>query len=161
MQFAADLFFFLVKSPLISILSHLHQESMLPQCVQFLYSTRQTSSSQTSILFHDRLQKIFGQSAGPGHQLTLFQTAPPSDKGYGLVVSQAQGQGIQQATENFLLKNVRMSEEDMEIALGPINRRGEVLAYVCGPPVMTDWAIANLRAAEGMKSEQVLCEKWW
>ena len=145
-----------VKSPLISILSHLHREAILPQCVQFLYSTRQTSPSQSSILFYDRLRKIFGQSAEPDHQLTLFQTAATSDK-----ATQVQEQGMGQATENVFLKNVRMSGEDMELALGPVNRRGEVLAYVCGPPVMTDWAVATLRAAQGMKSEQVLCEKWW
>ena len=148
-------------SPLISILSHLHQESILPQCVQFLYSTRQTSSSQSSILFHDRLRKIFSQSAKPDHQLTLFRTGATSDKENRLVATHAQEQGIPQAAENVFLKDMRMSEEDMEIALGPVNRRAEVLAYVCGPPVMTDWAVANLRAAEGMKSEQVLCEKWW
>ena len=77
------------------------------------------------------------------------------------MATQVQEQGMRQAAENIFLKNVRMSGEDMELALGPVNRRGEVLAYVCGPPVMTDWAVASLRAAEGMKSEQVLCEKWW
>ena len=117
--------------------------------------------SQGSILFFDRLRKIFGQFAKPDHQLTLFQTSASSDKGNGLAATHVQEQGIRQAIENVFLKNVRMSERDMEIALGPVNRRADVLAYVCGPPKMTDWAVAYLRAAEGMKSEQVLCEKWW
>ena len=55
----------------------------------------------------------------------------------------------------------RITEEDLCDALGSISEREQAVAYVCGPPVMTDWAVERLRDAEGMSSERVLCEKWW
>lgn len=44
-----------------------------------------------------------------------------------------------------------MSEQD---------RKG-IVAYVCGPPLLTDWAVNVLRMVKGMVGEKVLCEKWW
>ena len=66
-----------------------------------------------------------------------------------------------QVEESIRQKHARISEKDLEAALGPPSSRGEVITYVCGPPAMTDWAVSKLRAADGMKAEQVLCEKWW
>ena len=55
----------------------------------------------------------------------------------------------------------RIDERDLEAALGPVGEREGVVAYVCGPPTMTDWAVAALRRAEGVIPERILCEKWW
>ena len=55
----------------------------------------------------------------------------------------------------------RFMEGDLEEALGPVEEREGVVVYVCGPPGMTDWAVAKLKGAVGMRSERVLCEKWW
>ena len=46
-------------------------------------------------------------------------------------------------------------------AIGLVDGRKGVVAYVCGPPPLTDWAVDVLRGAEGMEKERVLCEKWW
>ncbi|KAK4694762.1 hypothetical protein P7C71_g2871, partial [Lecanoromycetidae sp. Uapishka_2] len=55
----------------------------------------------------------------------------------------------------------RFKERDLELALGPVDERKGTVAYVCGPPAMTDWAVGVLRGAEGMAEKRVLCEKWW
>lgn len=52
-------------------------------------------------------------------------------------------------------------QQDLEIALGPVEERKGIVAYVCGPPAMTDWAVSVLRRSKGMEEERVLCEKWW
>ena len=46
-------------------------------------------------------------------------------------------------------------------ALGPEAERENTVAYVCGPPSMTDWAVSVLSRSEGMEDKRVLCEKWW
>ena len=55
----------------------------------------------------------------------------------------------------------RFVNQDLEAALGPGAERKGVVAYVCGPPAMTDWAVGVLRRSEGMEEKRVLCEKWW
>ena len=55
----------------------------------------------------------------------------------------------------------RMTNNDLLASLGPVEERSSVISYVCGPPTMTDWAVATLKNAEGMKLENVLFEKWW
>ena len=55
----------------------------------------------------------------------------------------------------------RFVKQDLEAALGPEVGRKNTVAYVCGPPAMTDWAVAVLERSEGMEEKRVLCEKWW
>jgi len=55
----------------------------------------------------------------------------------------------------------RMEQKNLIEALGPVEERKGVVAYVCGPPEMTDWAVQELADAEGVEKERVLCEKWW
>lgn len=38
---------------------------------------------------------------------------------------------------------------------------GESLFYVCGPLQMTDGIVEELKGMEGVKAENVMCEKWW
>ncbi len=55
----------------------------------------------------------------------------------------------------------RFEQKDLETALGPETERESIVAYVCGPPPMTDWAVDVLRMSQGMDEKRVLCEKWW
>ena len=55
----------------------------------------------------------------------------------------------------------RWTHEELEEALGKQIERQNTLAYVCGPPQMTDEVVMVLKRAPGMKEDQVLCEKWW
>ena len=55
----------------------------------------------------------------------------------------------------------RFDRTDLVVALGPQEKREDVVAYVCGPPSMTDWAVDVLKGSIGMDEKRVLCEKWW
>lgn len=64
--------------------------------------------------------------------------------------------------ENEPIDNYRrMTNDDLLASVGPIKERKDVIAYICGPPAMTDWAVGTLSGIEGMRSDNVFCEKWW
>ena len=63
--------------------------------------------------------------------------------------------------QNHLIEYRRFEASDLETALGPVEERKGVVAYVCGPPSMTDWAVGVLDRSEGMDQKRVLREKWW
>lgn len=55
----------------------------------------------------------------------------------------------------------RITEKDLDEALGDKKNREGTLVYVCGPRVMTDTFVEYLGSQKGMTKERVLCEKWW
>ena len=55
----------------------------------------------------------------------------------------------------------RWKHKELEAALGEQHERDQTVAYVCGPPKMTDEVVEVLRGASGMKEDWVFCEKWW
>jgi NAD(P)H-flavin reductase len=56
----------------------------------------------------------------------------------------------------------RIGKDDLEAALGKDRGvRQATLAYVCGPPAMTDQFVDFLSSRDGMDKRKVLCEKWW
>jgi len=55
----------------------------------------------------------------------------------------------------------RFTTEEIVESLGPEGERDGTVAYICGPPSMTDEVVGALRNAKGMTDERVLCEKWW
>lgn len=61
----------------------------------------------------------------------------------------------------FAVFERRFTTEEIVESLGPEAERDGTVAYVCGPPSMTDDVVEALRKAEGMADERVLCEKWW
>ena len=68
---------------------------------------------------------------------------------------------MQYVGEHQSIEFRRFVEKDLETALGPVAERKNTVAYVCGPPTMTDWAVDVLKQSAGMDQERVLCEKWW
>lgn len=55
----------------------------------------------------------------------------------------------------------RITEKDIDEALGDVSDRERTLVYVCGPKVMTDTFVKYIGSREGMDTKRVLCEKWW
>ena len=133
--------------------------------MEFLYSVRgDPSSKASSILFLDRLRSIFRPGFGPNRNFKLFLThgvTPPSHDNETRIAAtipiQADTDYINEGNTEFR----RFGEKDLINAVGPVAGRKGVVAYVCGPPPLTDWAVNVLREAEGMGKERVLCEKWW
>ena len=167
-------------------MSHLHQTLSIPPALRFLYSNRRVSPSHNPTLFFPRLNSIFSMLEAPRHKLILFHTPPSApidvDRGARSVNRDYNDErtsiqpmmrstnkldvtesfnGFREANDRLSEYHRRMTEEDLVDALGPLNERNGVVAYVCGPPAMTDWAVDTLETTEGMENRRVFCEKWW
>ncbi|KAJ5281180.1 hypothetical protein N7478_006552 [Penicillium angulare] len=152
-------------NPLISILSHLGQiQSDHPLDIHFLYSTRlsedQATGTQESamdqILFLPRLRHIIRVHGSRSHlriSLDLFLT------------NSAVARFSIKSPADFKIHTRRINDGDIRSAIGSqkgeIDTRGTV-AYVCGPPVMTDELVARAQEMLGEGGTQrVFFEKWW
>lgn len=103
----------------------------------------------SQILFLERLNKIFCQ---PNLDFRLFLTGDGSPK----------GDKFETAEHPYLhLAQRRFVPSDLVDCIPAVEKRHSTVAYVCGPPAMTDNVVAFLRSQEGMSKERVLCEKWW
>jgi len=132
----------------------------------FIYGARKSASKTlSSILFFNRLRGIFAQEKYLSERvLELFLTTPtdldsqPENDPEKIAV-------LQKLDKTYIypqrLYFRRFEKEDLLRAIGPVAKRSRTLAYVCGPPAMTDWAVAKLKEIEGMDEKRVLCEKWW
>ena len=164
------------SSPLISILTHLATTFETLPSINFLYTTRldPSATSYSSILFLDRLCKIYTTLDPERCSLGLYLTSPsPLQDTKLLVLTQTllewylaslrlqEDSNFPSDNKHITMYPRRISYGDLDSALGPIKERSGVLAYVCGPPEMTDEIVGVLKASEGMSAERVLCEKWW
>ena len=142
-------------SPLMSILSHLYNHfSQLPSSIRFLYTTRFPHSSDLShVLFYDRICSMFQSQLSDRRSLDLYLTN-------GSKIIHPEELKIR-GDSNSRIYYRRFSHEDLVEALGDMEERKGVVAYVCGPASMTDEVVKLLRGAEGMEEQRVLCEKWW
>ena len=115
-----------------------------------------------------RIQKLFEMDTTQRrHHYTLFCTdlsVRPENFQAGRKRSRAssqQGKDKLSVGEYHTIEYRRFDAKDLQAALGPIEEREKVMAYVCGPPLMTDWAVDVLKGSIGMDDKKVLCEKWW
>ncbi|QIW98227.1 hypothetical protein AMS68_003745 [Peltaster fructicola] len=147
-------------NPLVSIMTFLIQVPVQqrPREIHFLYASKTSSELDAQkILFLPRLLDLVGIADDPLNvTLSLYLTGSGTDEG-GLI-------------EDGRLPNRtfarRLQEFDLSRALdgfrdGGMTDRKDTVAYVCGPPKMTDEIVATLNRQEGMSPDRVLCEKWW
>lgn len=137
-------------NPLMSILSHLSQQDPLPFDIKFLYMLRDPGEERMgdSILFMERLVKVFN----------LLE----KEKSLQVFLTSGDGDGVINCNENEVpFKGRRITEKDLEEALGPVEGRKGTVVYICGVPVMTDELVKAAKGADGMDERHVLCEKWW
>lgn len=116
----------------------------------------------------DRIHELFERdNPHRRHHYTVFCTDsvtlhPTPDNGEKrLNVIRERSGDMKYVGEHQTIEFRRFEEKDLQAALGPIAGRESTVAYVCGPPPMTDWAVDVLRRSEGMDHKRVLCEKWW
>ncbi|KAJ5303341.1 Riboflavin synthase-like beta-barrel [Penicillium atrosanguineum] len=151
-------------NPLISILAHLHQtQSVRPLSVRFLYTSRLPPGQETAsldavldrVLFLPRLREIIRSQALSRRlriSLDLFLTnSAPSLAATG-------------PPTDLAIHSRRISEGDTRAAVdgdGEFDPQGTV-AYVCGPPQMTDEMVESLKGILGKAGDKrVFFEKWW
>jgi NAD(P)H-flavin reductase len=153
-------------NPIMSMLEHLDLESHLDpariRSLRLLYGTREKPVE--SILFYERIARILGKHlksepavAGADHdyRATMYLTGGAKES-------------IDEASRHKMLESEptehkyrRVNHTDLIEALGPVAGRKDTVAYVCGPPRMTDECVEILSRADGMDPRRVLCEKWW
>ena len=105
------------------------------------------------ILFYERIKKLLSKDMSHERTLDLFLTS--STMPSTILPENQSGKDV------IRQHHQRISHQDLIQALGPEEERGGTVAYVCGPPGMTDGFVNVLRDAGGMNEKQVLCEKWW
>ena len=143
-------------------------------------ATIDTDSFKEPVLFFRRLTSLFASDKFPqkphdqnSYRFSLFLT-PPMDPGARKgrsnplgsedeVAEHHRNEGIHISDTAVCTKRRRIADADL---IAPVNDMSEemrkgVVAYVCGPPSMTDWAVRTLRSVRGVVGERVLCEKWW
>lgn len=153
-------------NPIMSILEHLHLESHFTpgrtRSLRLLYGTRAARGKK--LLFYDRIGQILERQieSEPAttdtdymHRMTMYLTghthwSPDEVNGYERI-----------KTGHIEHVRRRITFSDLQEALGPVAGRRNTLAYVCGPPKMTDEFVDILSREDGMDSRRVLCEKWW
>ncbi|TGO82435.1 hypothetical protein BPOR_0832g00050 [Botrytis porri] len=129
--------------------------------VKFLYSTkvpvsipaeneRKEGDTEEAILFLDRLQEIFKKREE--WDLQLFATGSSHDTIKLLKTN---------AKSNMESHHRRMSNLDIDLALGTMAEKSQTIVYICGPPTMTDSMVSYVRNLPGIDPLRVLCEKWW
>jgi NAD(P)H-flavin reductase len=151
-------------NPLISMIKSIcdtgFPESMRPRSIRILYTTRNPLGTEPpyelkDVLFLRRLNEEVLKSAQHKHivdvELDLFLTGSPGNMGG----EQDGSAGLNRVSFE------RINNGDLEDALGPVEGREKTVAYVCGPPAMTDQFVKILANAKGMVEDRVLCEKWW
>ncbi|KAJ5454443.1 uncharacterized protein N7458_005399 [Penicillium daleae] len=154
-------------NPLISILSHLNNqtERTQPLNIHFLYSSRlpqghKTASPEESlnqILFLPRIRQII-RSQGQSHRLRISLDLFLTD-------SNASRLTPANSPADLTIHSKRIEKHDLLSAVvggdGKLDPR-ESVAYVCGPPQVTDEMIELLKGILGEGGEQrVFFEKWW
>lgn len=149
-------------NPLMSILEHLHLDSQLQpnriRSLRLLYGTRARSGEE--ILFYDRISRIFRRcvdhdAAGGDYSVTTYLTGATCWSPHA--VASYDGLEVGHVEHNYR----RIGTADLLEALGKVDCRDNTVAYVCGPPKMTDDFVCTMNSADGMDPSRVLCEKWW
>lgn len=175
----------------MSIINHIHQDpESLPRNLELLYTHRLPFTPpemegapvdpSDSVLFLERLRSLFASrpfSQGPdgqnAYRFTLFLTSSMDSKvkETPLEALESQERITKQHTNKEAhihlvgvpLEHRRVVDADLLDSVKDMTEqeRKGIVAYVCGPPSMTDWAVGTLRKIPGVVGERVLCEKWW
>lgn len=117
--------------------------------IRFQYSSKRAKEGE--VLFLERLFEVF-MTLGQDGKLSLFFTSS---------MEGASGEEMEGTGQNITTRRGRITEADLEEALGPVGDRARTVCYICGVPGMTDEFIEKAKRAEGMLEENVLFEKWW
>lgn len=143
----------------MSIFAHLIRgpEAERPREIHFVYGTKAGDGDfePEKVLFLTRLMGLCAQAGDVANvTLRMFLTGKGS-------LGRIEGGKVPEQT--FVR---RIGKEDLVEAVDGYRRgverdRRNTVCYVCGPPRMTDETVEFLKGLEGMKEENVLCEKWW
>lgn len=151
------------------MITHLIRDQDFRGLINLQYSFRKDGSGDvSSVLFMARIRDLFERQVSQGrHSYILWSTGPSTiypNSGTGeipLKIIKERDADLRYVGAHQTIEFRRFDEGDLIRTLGPVKERNGVVAYVCGPPPMTDYVVESLRKADGMDETRVLCEKWW
>ena len=147
-------------NPIMSMLSAMHEAGPnrlggMVKEVRVLYTARPEKNTQTgedeAILFAKRLRGIADH--WKDHEQVNFR--------YTQFITGITSERIDQPPGAQSTQYRRITQRDLDDAMGPEGQREHTVVYVCGLPAMTDEFVDYLKRAPGMDEKRVLCEKWW
>lgn len=162
-------------------MSHLCQQCIFPSNVVLLYASKAGANRVKTVLFLQRIIDIVRACEDTQFVFHLYLTSILSDvtpdDSSNSVTYGAGDQHLATNPELHLLSSGkrdiidegstiseysrRMNSSDLIAAIGPGEEGSKVVAYVCGPPILTDWAVKVLQQADGIDPTKVFHEKWW
>lgn len=117
-----------------------------------MYTVRAPYPEPKRILFLERIRAIFAAPEdGIRKDFSLYLTGD----------YQPAGNIMRPPDPNLGYLKRRFEHTDLIDHLPALEQRKGTVAYVCGPPKMTDDVVDFLKGLEGISEERVLCEKWW
>ncbi|KAL8991498.1 MAG: hypothetical protein Q9169_007853 [Polycauliona sp. 2 TL-2023] len=147
-------------NPLMSILSHLHQNPRDPELrISLIYSTHAPQSKDlSSILFLNRLRDfdLMGYKNTPFVKLYLTQCSDRDAMDMVLRYNRPEEEAIHSTYSGRIDRKALRSTVDH----GDKGWPKQAVVYICGPPGMTD-EFEQVYLDLGIKRERILTEKWW
>ncbi|KAB5563320.1 hypothetical protein GE09DRAFT_778453 [Coniochaeta sp. 2T2.1] len=142
-------------NPLVSIISHLAEQSDVPFEVEVLYSFKDPGGEREAdgMLFVERLASIFAREKLKG-ELKLFLTRAEG-------VEMGDGPDYVACNEvEVPFQSRRITIDDIRAAVG--QDAAAAVVYICGVPAMTDQFVEELTSKDpAMEPARVMFEKWW
>jgi len=134
-----------------------HSEDWLPRKLRVLYATKAVSPIKPEeILFLNELRSSISEmQKSCDAEFKLFLT------GVGLQDIKEMEQRDSRVETVMETVARRITEKDLDEALGAESSREQTLVYVCGPKAMTDNFVEYIGSRKGMEKKRVMCEKWW
>lgn len=140
-------------NPLISILNHLTSVREPLESIKMLYGSKSSKSDLSDVLFLPKIAKTITRETRNFGEKNAKLFVTPSD------TNSTMDYYTSSAPE---VVTRRMTHDDLLEALGDdIEKRQSTVIYVCGPQAMTDEFVETIKHFDGVRSENVLCEKWW
>lgn len=132
-------------NPFMSVLGAVAHAGAWPERTTLLYGTQVPSEEEgglEGVLFYERAKALKEVD-------TKVFTGSRGGRGGG-----GAGEGVLQR---------RMTVEDVRgVVCGDDGKAREgTVCYVCGPKGMTDEFVEGVKGFEGMKEQDVMCERWW
>lgn len=112
--------------------------------MRVLYASK-VNEGLRDVLFLERIVDLL-----PAGSVRMFATGTKSNEVVGR--DEMEKRGVKVLSRRFTVDDVREATGD---------EHGDVVVYVCGPPVMTDRMVEALTDEGGLERKRVMMEKWW
>lgn len=125
--------------------------------VTLMYGTRQPASRERMPLFMGELQALAKHESLP---FRMEWYAGENRISNDSPLPNTMTKKLDYQSRRMTLEDVRRVSRQFAGPEGTEEAR-DLVFYVCGPKSMTDEFVEGIKRFEGVREEDVLCEKWW